>query len=187
MKLNVFLYIILLFAFIFFAQCTRAENIHFNNDVYVLENVTFSDINKGFENEYFPENHKLKNPDKMLGIYYYPEVKNSIKFAENADKEIETKASVVLLKFIENKKQNKAILSFIDVGESGGKPYIEHNIYKYEPHPAKGMMILKYSARYFTKSDSEIISVSKDIRAENDDLIEQIIISAIPPIVESKV
>ncbi len=187
MKLNVFIYVTLLFVFIFFAQCSRAENIRFNSDIYILENVTFSDINKGFENEYFPENHKLKNPDKMLGIYYYPEVKNSIKFAENADKEIETKASVVLLKFIENKKQNKAVLSFIDVGEADGKPYIEHNIYKYEPHPSKGTMILKYSARYFTKSDSEIISVSKDIKTSNDDLIEQIIISAIPPIAESKI
>ena len=48
-------------------------------------------------------------------------------------------------------------------------------------------MILKYTARYYTFSESEIVSAGKEIKSANDDLIEQIIISAIPPIVESKI
>ncbi len=184
MKLNVLVYMILLFAFIVFAQYTRAENIHFNNDIYTLKNINFSEINKGYENEYYVDNNKENNSEKMIGIYYYPEIKNPIKFAENADKEIETRAGVILLKFIANKKQNKAILSFIDAGEDNGKPFIEHNIYKYEPHPKKGMMLLRYTKKYYTNNNEDITNAGTEIKNLNDDLIEQIIISPIPPIIE---
>ena len=187
MKINVIAYLLLLCMYMFFVQNVKAENVLFNNDTYILKSGKFSEINKGYENEYYPENDKKSNWRKMIGIYYYPEIKDPIKFAQNADKEIETKASVVLLKFIANKKQDKAILSVLDIGKQDGKNYFEHDIYKYEPHPKKGMMLLKYAKRYFFSTDDEITKIGHEIRDINDDLMEQLIISPIPPIVEKDI
>ena len=187
MKINTVIYLVLLFCYLFFIQDAKAENIHFNNDIYTLKTSRFSHINKGYENEYLLQNEKKENWSKIIGIYYYPEIKDPIKFAENADKEIETKSTVILLKFIANKKQNKAVLSFIDSGEVDGRAYFEHNIYKYEPHPKKGMMILKYAKRFFASTNKEATQIGQEIKAVNDDLIEQIIISPIPPVIETEI
>ena len=185
MKLNIFTILVFFLFFYFFINVpVKAENINFNNDVYSLKTVNFSEINKGYENEYFAENEDKNNWTKMIGIYHYPEIKKPIIFAQSADKEIEMKTSVLLLKFVANKKQEKAILSFIDIGENGGKYYVEHNIYKYEPDFQKGMIILKYAKKYFGNSEKEFIDISHEIKNINDDLIEQIIVSPIPSIVE---
>ena len=187
MKINTVIYVILLSAYLFLVQDAKAENIHFNNDIYVLKTSRFSNINKGFENEYFPETDEKSDWSKIIGIYYYPDIKDPIKFAQNADKEIETKSTVVLLKFIANKKQNKAVLSFLDSGETNGKVYFEHNIYKYEPHPTKGMMILRYAKRYFASSNEDATEIGHEIKEVNDDLMEQIIISQMPLLVEKEI
>ena len=187
MKTNTIIYIILLFTYIFFVQVAKAENIHFNNDIYVLKTSYFADLNKGYTNEYFLQNDPTNDWGKMIGIYYYPEVKDPLKFAKEADKEIEAGEKVVLLKFIENKKQDKAVLSFLENGEINGRKYFEHDIYKYEPHPTKGMMVLKYAKRFFFKTNEEITKIGHEVKAVNDDLIEQIIISPIPPVVEQDI
>lgn len=187
MKINTVIYVVLLFAFLFFVQTAKAENIHFNNDVYELKNSYFSEENKGYLNEYFPKNDVIDNWGKMIGIYYYPEVKDPIKFANEADKEIEARETVVLLKFIVNKKQDKAVLSFLENGEINGRKYFEHNIYKYEPHPQKGIMVLKYAKRFFFDTNEEITKLGQEVRAINDDLMEQIIISPIPQIIEQDI
>ena len=187
MKISVFTYSILLCILIWFANNVQAENIHFNNDVYQLNTSRYSAINKGYENEYIPQDNEKNIREKMIGIYYYPEIKDPIKFAQNADKEIEVKSTVVLLKFIANKKQQKALLSFLDAGEADGKAYFEHNIYKYEPHPSKGMMILRYAKRYFPSTNEEAEKIALEVKSLNDDLMEQLIISPIPPIVEKDI
>lgn len=184
MKMNTIIFTILLFAFIFFAQTARAENIHFNNDIYELKSGYYSDTTKGYTNEYFVESDTSAHWEKKIGIYYYPEVKDPIKFANEDDKKIEAREGVVLLKFIANKKQDKAVISFLENGEQDGRKFFEHNIYKYEPHPEKGMMVLKYSKRFFFNTDSEITNIGHEVKKINDDLMEQIIISPIPPIVE---
>ena len=184
MKINMFVFVLLLSLYMFVAQITRAENIHFNNNIYILKTSNFSEINKGYENYYFLEEETGDNWSRTIEIFDYPEIKNPVKFAENADKEIETKSSVLLLKFIANKKQEKAVLSFIDIGEINGKAFVEHNIYKYEPGSNKGMMILRYAKRYFANTKEETTKIAQEIKNINDDLMEQIIISPIPPIVE---
>ena len=186
MKTNIFAFILMLSVYILVAQFSKAENIHFNNDIFILKSSNFSQINKGYENYYFLEKESGDNWTKIVEIFNYPEIKNPIKFAENADKEIETKSSVLLLKFIANKKQDKAVLSFIDIGEVQGKPYVEHNIYKYEPAPNKGLMILRYAKRYFADTKEETAKIAQEIKNINDDLIEQIIISPIPPVIEKE-
>lgn len=187
MKINVLTYVILLFAYIFFVQTAKAENIHFNNDIYQLKSSRYEESHNGYANEYYPSNENKNNWKKMIGIYYYPEIKDPIKFAKDADKEIEAREGVVLLKYIENKKQNKAVISFLEMGDINGKKYFEHNIYKYEPNPTKGMMVLRYAKKYFFITDNEITEIGHEVRDITDDLIEQIIISPIPEILEEDI
>lgn len=187
MKTNFFIYIILLLAYLVFVQTAKAEDIHFNNDIYKLKVSQMSELNKGYENEYFPANETKDNWVKMIGIYYYPEVSNPIKFANQKDEEIEKKENIALLKFIENKKQDKALLSFLENGQVNGINYFEHNIYKYEEHPDKGTMVLRYAKKYFFKTNDEITKIGHEVKSINDNLLEQLIITPIPPIVEKMI
>lgn len=186
MKTNFFIYIILLIAYMFFVQSAKAEDIHFNNDVFNLKNSHIITADNSYENEYFLSGETKNNWSKMIGIYYYPDIANPLKYAEQADKDVEARPGVVLLKFIQNKKQDKALLSFLENGEFNGKNYFEYNIYKYEKHPNKGMMVLRYVKRYFFKTNDEITKIGHEVKSINDDLLEQIIISPIPPIVEKE-
>lgn len=187
MKTNTLIYIVLLGIYFCFAQFARAENIKFNNEDFILKFSQMSAINKGYENEYFIENENRDSWSKMIGIYYFPDIKNPIKFAENADKEIEIKKDVILLKFVANKKQNKAILSYIDTVEVDGKTFFEHNVYKYEPSKNKGMIILRYAKRVAPSNSKEADEFGKEIKNQNDDLIEQLIISPVPIIIETDI
>lgn len=184
MKTNFFIYILLLLAYLIFVQTAKAENIHFNNDIYNLKVSNSLELDKGYENEYFPANETKNNWNKMIGIYYYPEISNPLKFASQKDEEIEKRETVALLKYIENKKQDKALLSFLENGEANGKKYFEYNIYKYEKHPDKGTMVLRYAKKYFFKTNAEITKIGHEVKGINDDLLEQLIITPIPPIVE---
>ena len=88
MKTNFFIYFILLLAYLVFVQTAKAEDIHFNNDIYQLKVSQAIELDKGYENEYFPTNETKDNWTKMIGIYYYPEVNNPIKFANQKDEEM---------------------------------------------------------------------------------------------------
>ena len=90
-------------------------------------------------------------------------------------------------KFIENKKQQKAVLSFLVNNTENGKNYFEYNIYKYEKHPSKGTMMLKYATKYFCTNNNEITQIGNKIREENDIYMEKLITSPIPPIIEKEI
>ena len=98
MKTNFFIYIILLLAYLVFVQTAKAEDIHFNNDVFQLKASRLCETAKGYENEYFPGSETKDNWTKMIGIYYYPEISNPLKYADESDKKIEAREGVVLLK-----------------------------------------------------------------------------------------
>ena len=123
----------------------------------------------------------------MVGIYYYPEVSNPLKFANEEDKKIEAKENDVLLKFIENKKQNKAALSYLENGNLNRRNFFEYIIYKFEKHPDKGMMVLRYAERYFFISDAEITQIGNKVKESNDEFMKTIVTSPIPPVVEKDV
>lgn len=161
-----------------------AEEIHFNNDVYILKYSELSDLTKGYENEYFLKNETKNNWNKMVGIYYYPEISNPLKFADNECKDIESNDINVLLKFIENKQADKAALSYLQNGSENGKNFFEYNIFKYEKHPEKGMMALRYAIRYYFNNDEGIKALAQKVKDENDLYLQKIIESPIPPIVE---
>ncbi len=182
-SLSIF-FIMTVFAFI---QTAKAEEIHFNNDIFALKYSTLSQLNKGYENEYYLKNEGKNNWTKMVGIYYYPEVSNPLKFADKECKTIESTETNVLLKFIENKKADKAALSYLQNGSANGKNFFEYNIFKYEKHPDSGMMALRYAIRYFFKDNSEITALAQKVKAENDEYLETIITSPIPPIIEKEI
>ena len=187
-KFTILALMLLLIVSIFaFNQIAKAEEIHFNNDVFTLKQSSMSAINKGYENEYFLKNENIDNWTKLVGIYYYPEVSNPIKFADNECKSIEGNDINVLLKYIENKKADKAALSYLQNGSVNGRNFFEYNIFKYEEHPEKGMMALRYAIRYFFNNNNEITTLAQKVKAENDEYLTKIIESPIPPIVEKDI
>ena len=123
----------------------------------------------------------------MIGIYYYPDENNPIKFAENFVKTIENTDNSVLLKFIENKKSDKAAISFLVNGSENAKKYFEYDIYKFEKHPNKGMLLLKYSVKHFFTNEEQIKQIAKNVKENNDKYLEMIISSPIPPVVEKDI
>ncbi len=164
-----------------------AEDIHFDNDVYTLKYSAVVSENNGYGNEYFKKNENTANWTKMIGIYYYPDENNPIKFAENFVKTIENTDNSVLLKFIENKKSDKAAISFLVNGSENAKKYFEYDIYKFEKHPNKGMLLLKYSVKYFFTNEEQIKQIAKNVKENNDKYLEMIISSPIPPVVEKDI
>jgi len=181
------IYFLLLIAYMFFIQAAKAEDIHFNNEIYNLKISKMSPVNKGYENEYYPSAETPENWNKMIGIYYYPEISNPVRFANDTDKEIEKQEDIALLKFIENKKQNKALLSYLQNGEDKGKHFFLYNIYKYEKHPDKGMMVLRFAKKYYFRSNDEIKKLAQEVKSINDDMLEQLIVTSVPPIVEKDI
>ena len=183
-KLNFIIFGIIIFSFLLCSQGATANNVQFNNKSFDLKTVNVSPINEGYENEYYLPGQDSKNMTEMIGIYHYPNVENPIKYADSFDKEIEKQDTVVLLKFIQNKKQNKAVISFLENGNKDGKYYFDYNIYKYEKHPQKGITVLRYVKRYFFKGDSEITKIGHEVKGLNNKLLEQIILSPTPSIIE---
>lgn len=186
-KIAIIAFAILLVSLVMFAQSAKAEEIHFNNSVFVLKYSSLSTENKGYVNEYFLKGENRNDWTKMVEILYFPEVTNPIKYANSADKVIEGKENDVLLKFIENKKQDKAALSYLENGSVNGRNFFEYNIYKYEKHPDKGMMVLRYAERYFFISEAEITQIGNRVKENNDEFLKTIVTSPIPPIVEKDV
>ena len=93
----------------------------------------------------------------------------------------------ILLKFIENKKSDKAAISFLVNGSENAKKYFEYDIYKFEKHPNKGMLLLKYSVKYFFTNEEQIKQIAKNVKENNDKYLEMIISSPIPPVVEKDI
>lgn len=170
----------------FFAPA-MAEEIHFNNDIFKLKYNDFSELTNCYENEYFLNNETKDNWNKMVGIYYYPEISNPLKFADKECKDIESNEINVLLKFIENKQADKAALSYLQNGYENEKNFFEYNIFKYEKHPQKGMMALRYAIRYYFKNDAGIKALAQKVKEENDEYLQKIVESPIPPIIEKAI
>ena len=164
-----------------------AEDIHFDNEVYTLKYSALAPKTNGYGNEYFTKYENVSNWSKMIGIYYYPDEKDPVKFAENFDKTVESTDNSVLLKLIENKKSDKAAISFLVNGCENAKKYFEYDIYKFEKHPDKGMLVLKYAVKHFFTNDNEINQIAQKVKENNDKYLEMIITSPIPPVIEKDI
>ena len=166
---------------------TLAEEIHFDNEIYKLKYSAIAPQTKGYGNEYFRNTENVGNWTKMIGVYYYPEVSNPIKYAQDFDKTVENTENSVLLKLIENKKADKAAISFLVNGCENAKKYFEYDIYRFEKNPNKGMMVLKFAVKYYFTNTSEINAIAENIKKNNDKYLETIITSPIPLLIEKNI
>lgn len=176
-------YILLFAVFFILNQTVTAENIHFNDDVYDLKYSETTSKDKIIENEYYKVKENRSFWTSMVGIYYNPEVSNPLKYASDVDKKIETSENLILLKFMQNKKQDVAVISYLENVVQDNGTYFIYNIYKYEKHPKKGMMILRFAKKYAFNNKEEITKIGEEVRAINNDYMEKLIYSPIPPIV----
>lgn len=164
-----------------------SEEIHFDNEVYKLKYSAIAPQTNGYGNEYFRNSENVGNWVKMIGVYYYPEVSNPLTYAEDFVKTVENTENSVLLKFIENKKADKAAISFLVNGCENAKKYFEYDIYRFEKKTNKGMMVLKYAVKWYFTNNSEIKTIAEDIKKNNDKYLEMMIISPIPLLIEEDV
>ena len=123
----------------------------------------------------------------FIYTFYYPEKNNPLKFAAEQDSEIEKKENLLLLKFIQNKKQDVAVISYLENIIQNNQTYFIYNICKYEKHPKKGTLVLKFAKKYVFNTKEEITKIAQDIKSVNDDYMEQMIILQIPQIVEKEI
>jgi len=187
LKIIIPLLTVIIFGIFGFKAVVSAEEIHFDNSVFILKYSAVSPETNGYENEYFLKNENRSNWTKMTGLYHYPDIDKPIKYASDISKQIESEETDVLLKLIENKKTSKAALSYLQNGSLNGKKYFEYNIYRYEKHPQKGMLVLRYAIRYFFETDDEITQIGQKVRAQNDEYLEKIIIPSMPQLVEKEI
>ena len=180
--------IILTFLAIFGLQITAfSEEIHFDNDVYKLKFSAIAPQTQGYGNEYFKEKETISNWSKMIGIYYYPLEDNPLEFAQEFDQIIDDTENSILLKLVENKKTNQAVISFLVNNEENGKKYFEYDAYKFEKHPSKGMILSKYASKHYFKNNDEITKLAQEIKENNDKYLELLIISQTPHVLEKDI
>lgn len=165
----------------------QAEEIHFENEVYTLKYSAIAPQTEGYGNEYFRKNENVGNWSKMVGVYYYPNENNPLKYAENFDKTIENTENSVLLKLIENKKSDKAAISFLVNGCENAKKYFEYDIYKFEKNQNRGMTVIKYAVKHYFTNNEEIKKIAEEIKKNNDKYLETIIMSQTPAIIEKDI
>ena len=127
------------------AQRVKAENVHFNNFVYTLKSGDISNRKNVVKNDYYRRDENKDYWTSAIQISYYPEISNQLKYTAKVNKKIEGKENLLLLKFIQNKKQNIAIISYLENIVQNDKTYFIYNLCKYEKHPKKGILELKFS------------------------------------------
>ncbi len=164
-----------------------SEEIHFDNEAYKLKFSALAPQTNGWGNEYFKAGENVALWTKMIGIYSYPKEGNPIKFAQNFDKIVENTDNSILLKLVENKKTDKAVMSFLVNGSENSKKFFEYDVYKFEKNPKKGMIVTKYASKYFFKTNSEIKSIAEKIKKDNDKYLELLIVSSTPSVIEKNI
>lgn len=176
-------YIILFLVFLISTQPVKAENIHFNNDIYKLKAADTGTAGSVI-NTYFKDNENDKYWTSKIEIIYFPDISSPVKYSNNIDKKIESDEACVLLKFVQNKKKEISVISYLENQTQQEKTFFIYNIYKYEKHPQKGMMTLRFAKKYLFNTNEDIVKMAKEVKETNNDYMERIIISPIPPIIE---
>lgn len=180
--------LLLTFLTIFYAQInTFAEEIHFDNETYKLKFSALAPQTQGYGNEYFKGSENVSNWSKMIGIYYYPEETNPITYAQTFESTIENTDNSLLLKLVENKKADKSVISFLVNGEENSQKFFEYDVYKFEKHPTKGMIVSKYAQKFKFNDAGEISKIAQDIKENNDKYLELLIISQTPSVIEKDI
>ena len=180
-------FIIALCALFSFLPNSYAQEIKFDNVLYKLKFSAVSPSVKGYGNEYFKPNENFSNWSEMIGIYHYPNENNPLKYAENFDKHIEQNDNCLLLKLVENKDANKAVLSFLTNNCENSRKYFEYDVYKFEKSLKKGMIVSKYASKHYFNDNNEITQIAQKIKKDNDKYLELFIISQTPTVLEQDI
>ncbi len=171
--------------------CSQAnvfsEEIHFDNETYKLKFSALAPNTQGYGNEYFKNTENVSDWTKMIGIYYYPQENDPLNYAKEFESTIETTDNSVLLKLIENKKTNKAVISFLVNGEENAQKFFEYDVYKFEKHPTKGMVVSKYAEKFNFSKNEEINQIAQNVKENNDKYLELLIISQTPLVIEKDI
>ena len=174
-----------LIVFLGFNLSVLAENIYFNDLIYKLK-VIDSDL-PNIENEYFIDGESEENWTSKVEISYLSDDSNPLKYASTVDKKISTEDDKLLLKFVQNKKIDIAVLSYLENEIKSDCACFIYNVLKFEKHPDKGIMVLRFAKKYKVNTKDDIQEIANEVKSINDDYMERIIISPIPPIVKEKV
>ena len=164
-----------------------SEEIHFDNETYKLKFSALAPQTQGYGNEYFKNSESISDWSKMIGIYYYPEQNKPLDYAKDFEKIIENTENSLLLKLVENKKTDKAVVSFIVNGEENSQKFFEYDAYKFEKHPSKGMVVSKYAQKFNFSNENEIPQIAQTVKENNDKFLELLIISQTPTIIEKDI
>lgn len=180
-------FIFTLLAIIFSNLNSYSEEISFDNETYKLKFSALAPYTKGYGNEYYKNSESVSNWTKMIGIYYYPEENSPVEYVQKFAGTIDETENGLLLKLVENKKNNQAVISILINGKENSQKFFEYDAYKFEKHPTKGMIVSKYAARYNFKNDAEINKIAESIKQNNDKYLELLIISTTPSVVEKDI
>lgn len=178
-------YLLIFSVFFLLGQSVTAEDIRFNDSIYKLKVSQKLDDKNIVENEYYHAQESKSFWTTMFGVYHYLDVSNPLKYASDIDKKIEANEKCVLLKFIQNKKQDVAVISYLENGAQNDNTFFIYNVYKYAKHPDKGILVLRFSKKYVFNSNDEIVAIAKEVQKINDEYLEKMILTPFPPIVES--
>ncbi len=173
----------LLLIFVLIGSTTFAESIHFTDNLYKLKDVNKPEAQNTVENTYYTNNENKTKWTSRFEVLYNSGISNPLKYAQQTCKEIENNDKLLLLKFVQNKKQNIALISYLETSELNGEAVFIYNIFKYQNHNKKGLNILRYEKVYQTPNKTAIINMTEEIRKINDDYMERMIITPIPEII----
>jgi len=176
-----------LLIFIFIGNSVSAESIHFTDYIYKIKTVNNTGKQNFVENIYYTNNEDGNNWSSRFDVYYYPGITNPLKYAQQISKDIENNDKLLLLKFVQNKKQNVALISYLETSEQNGQTVFVYNIFKYQARNKKGIDILRFEKIYSCSDKTAIINMTEEIRKINDDYMERMIITPIPEIITDNI
>jgi hypothetical protein len=159
----------------------KAESIHFEEFLYKFKDAkTEENI---FTNGYYKPK---ENSDYWTSRFIVSELKNEkspIKFATEKDNSIEQNKNCILLKFIQNKKQNIAIISYLENFNHNKKIFFIYRITKFEKSPTHGISTISFEKKYILNTQNDAEKMAAQIKKTNDDYLERMIITEIPAII----
>jgi hypothetical protein len=159
----------------------KAESIHFDEFLYKFKDANIEE-NTTTNGYYQP----TENSDYWTSRFVVSEIKNEkspIKFATEKDNAIEQNKNYLLLKFIQNKKQNIALISYLEDFNQNEKTFFIYHITKFEKSPT-GIATISFEKKYILNTQTDAEKMAKEIKTTNDDYLERLIITEIPAMIE---
>jgi hypothetical protein len=164
-----------------FNLSVNAESIHFDEYIYKFKESKIA--TDAITNEYYKQK---ENPNYWTSRFVIVNLKNEkspIKFSIKKDTEIEQNKNCILLKFIQNKKKNIALISYIENINQNKNKFFIYKITKIEKSSTNGISTISFEKKYVLNTQNDAEKMAKQIKSKNDDFMERMIITDIPEII----